>query len=124
VWGGHRGVGVASEGRLELRIAERVPERRHRLPDRVVEEHPAPGDAAVQLGGDEALLPLEVGGVAAQASSRASASSGATRKVLIRMTGPTSSDSWSATETRSSISLSCNIKASLSSLVGGGGVLT
>jgi hypothetical protein len=37
----------------------------------------------------------------------------ATRKVLIRMTGPTSWDSWSARGTRSSISASCNIKASL-----------
>lgn len=63
VRGGHRRVGVAGERRLELRITKRVPECLHRLPDGVVDEHPAPADAAVQLGGDEARLLLEVGGI-------------------------------------------------------------
>src|SRR5215218_4844053 len=58
-----RRVRIAGEGRLELRIPERVPEGLHRLPDRLVHEHAAAGDAAVELGGDEAWLGLEVGGV-------------------------------------------------------------
>src|SRR5215211_9350495 len=49
-----RRVRIAGEGRLELRIPERVAEGHHRLPDRLVHEHATAGDAAVELGGDEA----------------------------------------------------------------------
>src|SRR5215211_5681266 len=58
-----RRVRIAGEGRLELRIPERVAEGHHRLPDRLVHEHATAGDAAVELGGDEAWLGLEVGGI-------------------------------------------------------------
>ena len=59
----HRRVGIAGEGRLELRIPERVAEGLHRLPDRLVHEHPAAGDAAVERGGDDTWLGLEECGV-------------------------------------------------------------
>jgi hypothetical protein len=47
---GYGGGWVTCEGSLKLGIAKCVPECCHRLPDRVVEEHAAASDPAVQLG--------------------------------------------------------------------------
>jgi hypothetical protein len=53
-----RRVRIAGEGRLELRIPERVAEGHHRLPDRLVHEHATAGDAPCCLE----LVGLEGGG--------------------------------------------------------------
>src|SRR5262249_49363428 len=55
---GDRARRVRRQSRSELRALEGRPEVPHRLPDGVVEEDAAPPDAAMQLGGDEAGLPL------------------------------------------------------------------
>src|SRR5262249_24924460 len=58
---GDRARRVRRQPLAELRTLEGRPKVPHRLPDGVVEEDAAPPDAAMQLGGDEAGLPLEIG---------------------------------------------------------------
>jgi hypothetical protein len=47
----------------EVRVGDGLSEVLRELPDGVIEEHAAVGDAAMELRGDEAGLALEVGGV-------------------------------------------------------------
>src|SRR5262249_36659332 len=63
VGGGGGALGGARRAGLELRGAERAPERAGRFPDRDVDERRAAGGAAVELGRDEAGLLLHEGGV-------------------------------------------------------------
>ncbi len=52
-----RGLGVVRQAGPELGVGEGRPEVGDAVPDGVVQEHPAAGDAAMQLGRDEAGLP-------------------------------------------------------------------